>query len=186
MNQSLIIALLSISFSYGQNSDTNKKETAKLPEPVIIRSSNDSEITIDAPTNEVVVEKPDYIYSSAGIEVQPEYSEGRMKFIEDFNKKFRLKVDQDLKGRIFLEFVVERNGTLSNIKVIRDLGFGSGKEAVRVIQSLPKWKPAVQEGKTLRVRYSLPLMIDIKADTDFNQYTPPASNKNIQELKDKH
>ena len=186
MKQSLIIALLSISFSYGQNTDTNKKQTAKLPEPVIIRSSNDSEITIDAPSDEAVVEKPDYIYSSAGIEVQPEYPGGWAKLMEDFNKNFRLKVNEDLKGRIFLEFVVERNGTLTDMKVIRDLGFGSGKEAVRVIQALPKWNPGIHEGKILRVRYSIPFRIDIKANTDFNQYILPVNNKSIQELKDKN
>jgi hypothetical protein len=155
-----IIISLSVYFSYGQ--------------------------TIEIGSAEKMIEKPDQIYSSAGIETLPVYPRGMTRFIEDFNKEFKLKVDEDLKGRIFLEFVVEINGTLSNIKVIRDLGFGSGKEAIRVLRILPKWKSGMHNAQSIRVRYLLPIGIDIKANTDFNQYSPPINKNNIQELRDKH
>jgi protein TonB len=154
-----IITLLSVYFSYGQTIETNSIEK--------------------------VIEKPDYIYSSAGIEIRPEYSRGNNKFYKDFNKEFKLKVDKDLQGRVFITFVVEINGTLSNIKVIRDLGFGSGKETIRALTTMSKWKPGKQNAQPVRVKYSLPIGIDIKANTDFNQFNPPM-HKNIEELKDKH
>ena len=141
--------------------------------------------TIETGSAEKVVEKPDNIYTSAAIETLPEYPGGFIKFYKDFNKKFKLKVDEDLKGRIFLNFVIEKNGTLSNIRVLRDLGFGTGKEVVRVIRLLKKWKTGMQNAQPVRVRYSLPIMIDIKANTDFNQFNPPVYKTYIEELKDK-
>lgn len=60
-------------------------------------------------------------------------------------------------GKVFITFVVEKDGSLTDVKVLRDIGSGCGEEAVRVVKSMPKWKPAKQRGKAVRMRFNLPI-----------------------------
>ena len=62
-----------------------------------------------------------------------------------------------VEGRVILQFVVQKDGSLSNIKVIRNISNGCGEEAVRVVKSMPKFKPGKQRGKTVKVQYTLPI-----------------------------
>jgi hypothetical protein len=62
-------------------------------------------------------------------------------------------------GKIFMEFIVEKDGGLSNITIIKDAGFGTGEEAVRVLKMCPKWIPATENGKPVKVQYSLPITL---------------------------
>ncbi len=132
------------------------------------KGDKDAEIVIDQPTGNAEKDAEivdNNVYSSAGIEVQPEFPGGVAGFAKYVQKNYRTpEVEQDLKGRVFVEFVVEKDGSLTDIKVIRDLGFGTGAEAIRMLKNAPKWKPGVQNGKTIRVRYSLPIMLDIRTE----------------------
>jgi periplasmic protein TonB len=132
------------------------------------KGDKDAEIVIDQPTGNADKDAEivdNNVYSSAGIEVQPEFPGGMQGFSKYVQRNYRTpEVDQDLKGRVFVEFVVEKDGSLTDIKVIRDLGFGTGAEAIRMLKSAPRWKPGVQNGKTIRVRYNLPIMLDIKTE----------------------
>lgn len=104
------------------------------------------------------------IYNYAGLEVGAEFPGGMNAFNAFVSKNLRLPdVDQDLSVKVFVYFVVEKDGSMSNIKVTRDPGYGLGKEAERVLKSMKqKWKPGVQNGKNVRVAYSLPIAINIK------------------------
>ncbi len=132
------------------------------------KGDKDAEIVIDRPTGNAEKDAEvidNNVYSSAGIEVQPEFPGGWGNFGKYVAKNYRTpEVEQDLKGRVFVEFVVEKDGSLTDIKVVRDLGFGTGAEAIRMLKSAPRFKPGVQNGKTIRVRYSLPIMLDIKME----------------------
>jgi periplasmic protein TonB len=102
------------------------------------------------------------IYNSAGIDVQPEFPGGQSGFVKFVQTNYKTPtVDKSIKGRLFVEFVVEKNGKLSDIKVIRDLGHGTGEEAIRMLKKSPRWKAGIQDGKKIRVKYSLPIMLDI-------------------------
>jgi len=100
------------------------------------------------------------IYMAASVEVQPEFPGGIKKFYEYFDANFKTPDTDGLMGKVFASFVVEKDGQLSNIKIIRDFGFGTGKEVIRVLKKCPKWKPGVHNGKVVRVQYSLPFTID--------------------------
>lgn len=76
-------------------------------------------------------------------------------------KNYKLPDVKSLKGRVFVEFIIESDGGIGEVKMFKDLGFGTGDEVVRVIKNSPKWKPGVQYGKSVRVRYSMPIAIDI-------------------------
>lgn len=69
-----------------------------------------------------------------------------------------------LEGRVFVEFVVERDGSLTDIKVVKGIGGGCDEEAVRVIAGAPKWNPGKQRGREVRVRMVLPLVFKLVAN----------------------
>ena len=100
------------------------------------------------------------IYNSASVEVKPNYPGGLDNFYNFFLKNFQVQNEEELKGNVFVTFVVEKDGSLSDIKVLRDIGYGTGKEAVRILKSCPRWNPGEQNGKKVRVLYSLPITID--------------------------
>jgi len=62
-----------------------------------------------------------------------------------------------IQGRVYLTFVVEKDGSLSDIKVARGLGYGCDEEAVRAVKSSPKWTPGTQDGHIVRQQYTLPI-----------------------------
>ncbi len=108
-----------------------------------------------------VVEAADdnQIYNTAGIEVKPDFPGGMDKFYKFVGNNYVTPEEEGLKGKVYVTFVVEKDGSLTDIKVIRDIGYGTGKEAIRVLKKSPKWSPGVQNGKPVRVLYSLPITI---------------------------
>lgn len=66
-----------------------------------------------------------------------------------------------VRGNLEIKFVVERGDSLTNIQVVRDLGYGTGEEAVRTMQRTRKWSPGIQIGRPVRVRYKMPIRINV-------------------------
>lgn len=126
-----------------------------------IKGDPDAELTVEPVGNgpSQVVEEDNAIYNTAGIEVKPDFPGGLEKFYKFVGKNFQVPDEEGLKGKVFVTFVVEKDGSLTDIKVIRDIGYGTGKEAIRVLKSCPKWNPGEQNGKKVRVLYSLPITI---------------------------
>jgi len=58
--------------------------------------------------------------------------------------------------------VVERDGSLSDMKVVKDLKYGTGEAAIRVLQSSSKWSPGIQNGRPVRVAYTLPIRLNLQ------------------------
>lgn len=126
-----------------------------------IEGRDDGKIVIDEPSGEgdkdVKIVDDNQVYTA--VEVKPDFPGGIAKFYAYVSKNFRVPEDEEIKGKIIVQFVVEKDGSLTDIKVLRDLGFGTGKEAERVLRSCPKWKPGIQNGRPVRVLYSLPISI---------------------------
>jgi len=80
------------------------------------------------------------------------------KFLADkiiYPKKAK---DKGVQGIVYVSFIVEKDGKLSDVKIMRDMGgFGLGEEAVRVIKLMPPWKPAKINGKAVRATYNVPV-----------------------------
>ena len=68
-----------------------------------------------------------------------------------------LAMENGIQGKVFIQFVIERDGSITDVKVVRGVDASLDKEAVRVVQSMPKWKPGKQRGKPVRVAYTLPI-----------------------------
>ena len=101
----------------------------------------------------------DPILETKDIDVQPEFPGGIENFYNFFYPKFKKPDVSDLIGKIFLSFIVEKDGTLTDIKTLKDPGFGTGAEAEKVLQQSPKWIPGKKDGKRVRVNYILPIGI---------------------------
>ena len=126
-----------------------------------IKGDPDAELTVEPVGNgpAAVVEEDNSIYNTAGIEVKPDFPGGLEKFYKFVGNNYQTPEEDGLKGKVYVTFVVEKDGSLTDIKVIRDIGYGTGKEAIRVLNKCPKWTPGEQNGKKVRVLYSLPITI---------------------------
>ncbi len=125
-----------------------------------IKGKDDGKFLIDEPAGDgdkdVKIVEDNTIYNA--VEVKPDYPGGIQKFLDFVGKNFNAP-EEDVKGKILVTFVVEKDGTLTDIKVLRDLGYGTGNEAIRVLKKSVKWKPGIQNGRPVRVQYSLPISI---------------------------
>jgi protein TonB len=126
-----------------------------------IKGDPDAELTVEPVGTGVaaVVEEDNTVYNTAGIEVKPDFPGGMDKFNAFVAKNYQAPEEEGLKGKVYVTFVVEKDGSLTDIKVLRDIGYGTGKEAIRVLNKCPKWSPGEQNGKKVRCTFSLPISI---------------------------
>lgn len=138
--------------------DIKDKKTGKET----IKGDPDAVLTVEevgnGPVTAVIAEDTS-VHSLAGIEQKPEFPGGIEKFYQFVGKNYQPPEEEGLMGKVYVTFVVEKDGSLTDIKVIRDIGYGTGKEAIRVLKKCPKWLPGEQNGKKVRVLYSLPITI---------------------------
>jgi TonB family protein len=81
------------------------------------------------------------------------------------NVKYPQKMrDENVQGKVVIRFIVEKDGSLTNFNIVRDIGDGAGEEAVRVLALSPKWEPGIQNGKPVRVMYSVPINFTLSLD----------------------
>lgn len=122
-----------------------------------IKGDPNAEITIEKPGDgdvKVVEEDAGKLFNSAGVEVKPEFPGGIDKYYSFIQKNFTAPDDESFKGgTVLVQFVVEKDGSLTDIRVLRDLGFGTKAEALRVFNKCPHWTPAEQNGKKVRCTF---------------------------------
>ena len=99
------------------------------------------------------------------VEEMPAYPGGEQKMMEYIAKNIKypqIARESGIQGRVFVGFVVEPDGSVSNVKIMRGIGGGCDEEAMRVVKAMPKWKPGKQRGKAVRVSYTLPVMFKLQ------------------------
>ena len=99
------------------------------------------------------------------VEEMPEFPGGTAKLLEYIQKNMKYPMmarESDIQGKVYVQFVVEPDGSISNVQVLRGIGGGCDEEAMRVIKSLPKWKPGKQRGKPVRVSYQIPVFFKLQ------------------------
>lgn len=163
----IIILSASLLLGFGivsaQNNGTDST-TIKSAQP--IQHSTDS-----------TAEEPIFIVTEKGAEFPGGYK-SMFQFISQNLHYPPLAIENDVQGKVILSFVVEKDGTLSNIKVLRDIGGGCAQEAVRVVKLMPRWTPAEQNGKPVRSQFNLPINFQIQENP-----AEKHKNKNYQFFK---
>jgi TonB family protein len=94
------------------------------------------------------------------VEVLPNFPGGMNNFINYLSANLRYPAadkDNNIQGKAVMQFVVEQDGSLSHIQVIRSPSIAMGQEAARVLASSPKWTPGIQNGKPVRAQYTIPI-----------------------------
>jgi periplasmic protein TonB len=94
------------------------------------------------------------------VEDQPQPKGGMAAFYEYVGKNLKYPAQarrMGIEGKVFVEFVVDKDGTITDVKAIKGIGAGCDEEAIRVIQLAPKWSPGKQRGRPVKVRMILPI-----------------------------
>ncbi|KAF2509169.1 hypothetical protein EYY60_12340 [Flavobacterium zhairuonense] len=105
--------------------------------------------------NKSLINEDDHIYSVNSLRIQPDFPGGFNKLYEFISANFRCPNENpNINGHIIVNFVVEKDGTLTNFKIYRDLGYNTAEEIIRVLQLAPKWIPGRQNSEPLRSSYT--------------------------------
>lgn len=142
-------------FVFVQSCNNDKKNT----ETTQIESATKSPETTQLPADEKEPEQTDGEVFTV-VETMPEFPGGQeamLKFLVDnisYPEEARLK---KIQGRVFVSFIVEKDGKVGNVKILRGIGGGCDEEALRVVGLMPNWKPGEQRGQAVRVAFNLPI-----------------------------
>ncbi len=107
------------------------------------------------------------ILSTSTVEVMPQFPGGDAAWSKFLQRNLRYPAqasEAHAQGKVYVTFVVEKDGHLSDMQVLRGVGFGLDDEAMRVLKLVPPWKPGIQNGRPVRVRYTMPFNFQLPAD----------------------
>jgi hypothetical protein len=123
--------------------------------PTTTPSENGAASTVIPATNEVV--------APVALDKLPEFPGGINKFYNYVGNNFeKTEIGEEKTIRVYVSFVIERDGSMTDIQVKKDPGYGVGKEAIRVLKSLrTKWSPGMLDGKAVRTSYNLPITVEM-------------------------
>lgn len=99
------------------------------------------------------------------VESMPEYVGGMNKLYAFLNNNIKYPVmakESGIQGKVYITFVVEKDGNITDVRILRGIGGGCDEEAVRVVSSMPRWTPGKQRGKPVRVQYNLPVRFTLQ------------------------
>jgi len=137
-----------------QEGDPNATELIIAPEA--ITAPGKGEVIEAAPVEEKIF---------TAVEQNPEFPGGPAEMYKYLAKNIRYPgaaSRANIQGRVFLQFVVNTDGSITDVEVVKGVGFGCDEEAVRVVKSMPKWKPGRQQGRAVRVKYTLPVNFQLE------------------------
>ena len=136
-------------------------------EETIIQSDEDMGEVIEIQNIEnVVVEEPEKeeeIFQV--VEAMPEFPGGTQELMKWLQKNIKypaISQENGIQGRVIVQFVVNKDGSIVDPEVIRSVDPYLDKEALRVVNAMPKWKPGEQRGKAVRVKFTVPVMFRLQ------------------------
>ncbi|GAA5031930.1 biopolymer transporter TonB [Marivirga lumbricoides] len=137
-----------------------KNDTKELA-PVDIEEINNA-MDADGPPEEIVEDNTPYLLGA--LEVKPEYKGGMdafYKFLSEEIKYPRREQQRNIGGKVYLSFVIEKDGSLSDITVLKGVSEGLDQEAIRVLKAAPAWNPGKQRGQPVRVKMTIPITFQL-------------------------
>ncbi|RYE14110.1 MAG: energy transducer TonB [Sphingobacteriales bacterium] len=107
---------------------------------------------------------PNAILNAATVEVYPEFEGGMAGWAKYIKKNLRypaMAQESGVQGKVHVSFIVERDGSITDVQILRGIGGGCDEEALRVIKKSPKWKAGMQNNSAVRVRYNMPIQFTL-------------------------
>ena len=149
-----------------ENKEKKQSKEIQIKEDIVINAEVEQNEVIEeyvAPevVEEVVVEEEIFQI----VEEMPSFPGGEAKLNDYIAKNVKypqIARETGIQGHVFVGFVIEPDGSISNVRLLRGIGGGCDEEAIRVVKSFPKWKPGKQRGKAVRVSYQLPVFFKLQ------------------------
>jgi periplasmic protein TonB len=153
----VVVEDTTIEVSMASMDDLNKKGNVEAPtEDVEVEVKDEGPKVIETPVQAeiftVVEEQPGY---PGGEEARISYLQQNIKYPEEAK-------ELGIQGKVFVTFVVEVDGSITDVRVLRGIGGGCDEEAIRVVKSMPKWVPGKQRGVPVRVQFNLPIKFTLQ------------------------
>ena len=114
----------------------------------------EKKVSVDDEVFVVVEEQAEF---PGGLDSMYAYIQKNLKYPE-------LAKEKGIEGRVFVSFIIEKDGSISNILVKRAIGGGCEEAAVEMVKNMPKWKPGKQRGKPVRFQFTLPIKFELPKD----------------------
>ncbi|MFT0160870.1 energy transducer TonB [Bacteroides thetaiotaomicron] len=152
------VAALLLLFSNCANKKTDKvqSDTEKADTVVAAEPDKPAEPQVEVAITET---KGDSIYSV--VETMPDFPGGQKELLSFLSRNIKYPtkaIESKIQGRVIVQFVVNKDGSISNAKIVRSVDPDLDKEALRVINSMPQWKPGMQKGEPVSVKYTVPIV----------------------------
>ena len=129
----------------------------------VAMAQNNDVVVPPAPSDEPQVDVGSQVQSAPVyqfVEQMPQFPGGDQAMMEYLKKNLRYPIvarENEVQGRVIVRFVVNEDGKVSDVVIMRDIGSGCGQEAVRVVKMMPKWLPGKQNGKPVKTYFTLPV-----------------------------
>ena len=162
------VVMLSCGTAMAQNTQIQRqrKPTSQVVKPQTQKSPQQKSATaakVMQTENAQRQEKSNKVYDA--VEVPPSFPGGSgamLSWIHDHIKYPPIAMKNDISGRVVVQLIVEKDGSVSNVNVVRSIDPSLDREAVRVVSSMPKWTPGKVKGSPVRVRYTLPVAFKLQ------------------------
>lgn len=149
--------------------DTTKSKAAGAKGKIIRKEKpregeNGTTITDGTITPQEREEADDRVFTA--VEVNPEPEGGLNAFRMWFGQNYpypQAAIDAEIKGKVVVSFIVEKDGTFGDFKIVTDLGYGTGEAAIETLKKAEPWKPGVQNGRNVRVAYTMPFTLNLES-----------------------
>ena len=127
-----------------------------------VEADQETEVQDYIPVEEEEEEEEAQIFTV--VESMPDFpggDEARIKYLNENIKYPQMARESGIQGRVFVTFVVEKDGCVTDVRVLRGIGCGCDEEAIRVIKNMPKWDAGKQRGKPVRVQFNMPILFKL-------------------------
>lgn len=111
-------------------------------------------------TPEVQIEFDGKVYTM--IDQMPTFPYNMGEYLSEHIKYPKKARKQNIEGRVIVSFVVQEDGSLDNVKIVKGIGGGCDEEVIRVIKGMPAWTPGKQNGKIVKVMFNLPVAFKLE------------------------
>ncbi|MDD5570480.1 MAG: TonB family protein [Bacteroidales bacterium] len=142
-----------------ETASLNQEEMNQAPPP----PPTDEIQVVEDTKKDVIVEQAPPVFTI--VEEMPAYpggDEARIKFLQDNIKYPQMAKESSIQGKVYITFVVDENGRVIDVKILRGIGGGCDEEALRVVKIMPPWIPGKQAGKAVRVQYNMPVVFTLQ------------------------
>jgi len=146
-----------------QQQQTNTELPSQYPrfieieDDIVVEEPYDDEEIVD----EEIVDEEIFVI----VESPPEFPGGddaRLNFLRNNVKYPQMAREAGIQGTVYVSFTVEKDGSITQVKIARGIGGGCDEEAVRIVRLMPKWKPGTQKGKKVRVSFNMPIKFTLQ------------------------